>query len=139
MVKSQRPKTRRKTAYVDPAISEIDKLAVLDARNMLITNMLGMGLRLAFTVLVPIFVGIQLDKWLDSSPSATLAAFMVAIYMSSVMIYRNYVSMVNESTRQESKKQALLAKKAKKSSQGRKARNSATGSLEALDKKEETT
>lgn len=60
----------------DPVAAQ---LAVVNARGMMVSNMLGMGWRLALIVLVPIFIAVQLDKKFNSSPSLTLAAFFIAL------------------------------------------------------------
>lgn len=70
-----------------------DQLKVINARSMLVTNMISMGWRLAIMVLLPIFIGAQLDKRFDSSPSLTLAAFFIAVFGASMLIYKTYNEM----------------------------------------------
>lgn len=88
----------------------LDQLRVIDARNMLIVNIFGMGWRLALTVLLPIFVGVQLDKKFDSTPSLTLAAFFIAVFSASLLIYKTY----NEMTTLQAIEDARKAKRAAK-------------------------
>lgn len=73
-----------------------DQLVMASAKNLLITNVISMGLRLALTILLPIFAGVQLDKRFDSAPSLTLAAFFIAIFGASLLIYKTYVEMTAE-------------------------------------------
>lgn len=78
----------------------VDRLAVASARSVLLGSLIGMGWRLAITVLLPIFVGIQLDKKFDSAPSLALAAFFIAIFAASLLIYKTYQDMTAEILRQ---------------------------------------
>lgn len=100
-------KKRPKSKFVDPAL---DQLTVIDARSMLITNLISMGWRLAIMVLLPIFIGIQIDKKLNSSPSVTLAAFFIALFGAGILIYRTYVELTPQSTSTESSKQNVGSK-----------------------------
>lgn len=111
MGKAAKTRKVRQAKFVDPAL---DQLAVLDARNMLVNNLFSMGWRLALTVLVPIFVGVQIDKKLDSSPSVTLAAFFIAVFGASLLIYRTYSDMTAQQLIADAKK----AKRSKKSKRG---------------------
>ncbi len=70
-----------------------DQLVAANAKNILIGNIVTMGFRLGIMVLVPIFAGVQLDKRFDSAPSLTLAAFFIAIFGSSLLIYKTYAEM----------------------------------------------
>lgn len=88
----------------------LDQLKVVSARNMLITSLFSMGWRLAIMVLLPIFIGVQLDKKLNSAPSITLAAFFIAIFGASMLIYKTY----NEITTLQNIEDARAAKRAKK-------------------------
>lgn len=113
MGKTSRTKVKRQSRYVDPAVESIDQLAVIDARNMLFSNFVSMGWRLAIMVLVPIFIGVQIDKWLDSSPSVTLAAFFIAIFGAGVLIYRTYIDM-NTQTMMQSQTKSTKKSRGKK-------------------------
>jgi F0F1-type ATP synthase assembly protein I len=92
---------RTTTKNSDPTL---DYFAMFDARSMLLSNMLTMGWRLAVMVLLPIFLGVQLDKRFDSSPSLTLAAFFIAIFGAGVMIYRAYIEMTAQVAQENAKK-----------------------------------
>jgi F0F1-type ATP synthase assembly protein I len=69
-------------------------LDVFDARNRFFAATLGMGWRLAITVLVPLVAGIQLDKHFDTSPSYTLAGFMLAVAGAATVVW-NSIKAVN--------------------------------------------
>lgn len=88
---ASRTRTTSKTG--DPVV---DQLAVIDARNMLFGNLIGMGWRLAAMVLVPLFLGVQLDKRFDTSPNFTMGAFFLAIAGASYLIWKTYASMQRE-------------------------------------------
>ncbi len=85
----------------------MDQLSAVSAKSLLVGNIINMGWRLGIMVLGPIFIGVQLDKKFDSSPSLTLAAFFIAIFGSSLLIYRTYSEM-NAAT------EIIEAKKAKR-------------------------
>lgn len=105
--------SKRTTKYKgDPVL---DQLAVIDARSMFFTNLISMGWRLALMVLVPIFAGVQLDKRFDSTPSLTLAAFFIAIFGASVMIYKTYLEMTERAALDEANK-SKRTRKTKRSS-----------------------
>lgn len=110
MGKTNSLKRRPKSKFVDPAI---DQLAVMDARSMLVANLISMGWRLALMVLLPIFLGIQIDKKLDSAPSVTLAAFFIAIFGAGILIYRTYVELSPQSADTKNSKQGVGSKEKK--------------------------
>lgn len=95
-----KPRPRKSSATSDPVL---DELAVIDAKGMFYGSLLGLGWRLAIMVLLPIFIGVQLDKRFDSAPSITLAAFFVAIFGAGVMVNKMYKEINAE--------QALMDKK----------------------------
>ena len=82
----------------------VDQFLVASAKTSLLSNMIGMGWRLAVIVLIPIFIGVQIDKRLDSAPSMTLAAFFIAIFAASLLIYKTYVEMTTESKGSDKRK-----------------------------------
>jgi len=77
----------------------VDQFLGASAKTALLGNVFSMGWRLALTVLLPIFVGVQLDKRFGTSPSLTLAAFFIAIFAASLLIYKTYVEMTAEESR----------------------------------------
>ncbi len=91
----------------------LDQLNAASAKNLLVTNLISMGWRLAIMVLLPIFIGVQLDKRFDSAPSLTLAAFFIAIFGASLLIYKTYGEM-NAMQAIEDAKKAKRSKKVKR-------------------------
>lgn len=102
-------KRKRYPRYVDPVA---DQLPTFDAKTMLVSNMISMGWRLAIMVLLPIFIGVQIDKKLDSSPSVTLAAFFIAIFGAGMLIYKTFTDM-NANVELDDKKEASIQKQTK--------------------------
>lgn len=90
-----------KKKYTDPAV---DQLAVIDARNMFFSNLVGMGWRLAVMVLIPLFIGVQIDKRFDTSPNFTLGAFFIAIAGAGYLIWKTYQGMQREQLLADMKK-----------------------------------
>ncbi|QQS64926.1 AtpZ/AtpI family protein [Candidatus Saccharibacteria bacterium] len=71
----------------DPALAYLPEF---DARNELISNIAGIGWRMALMIIVPVIAGIKLDEKLNSKPSYTLAAFFIAIFGCGYLINRTY-------------------------------------------------
>lgn len=94
---------RKKTTKFkgDPVAAQ---LAVVNARGMMVSNIIGMGWRLALMVLVPIFAAVQLDKKFDTKPSLTLAAFFIAVFGAGMLIYKTYNQMQAEQLLADAKK-----------------------------------
>lgn len=89
-----------------PSIEEMERsMAVMVARQDFINAAFSMGWQLALTILVPVFIGVQLDKRFDSAPSYTLAALFLAIGLSGYVVWQT-IKQVNKNQ---------LAKGAKKS------------------------
>jgi F0F1-type ATP synthase assembly protein I len=65
-----------------------------DSKSKFFAATLGMGWRLALTVLIPLVAGIQLDKHFNTSPSYTLAGFMLAVAGGAAVVW-NSVKEVN--------------------------------------------
>lgn len=78
-------------------------LAVLDVKNKFMMATLGMGWRLAITVLVPLIAGIKLDDRFNTSPSYTLAGFMLAAAGGAAVVW----STVKEVTAEQAEQDAL--------------------------------
>lgn len=112
---SKKSGVRKKTTKYkgDPVVNE---LAVINARGMMLSNILGIGWRLALIVLVPIFVAVQLDKKFDTKPSLTLAAFFIAIFGAGVMIAKTFNElsrrqMLDDAKEEKRKKRRLLKRR----------------------------
>lgn len=71
------------------AQAEIDKsLAAFAARKAFVSTAANMGWQLAFTVLLPLIIGVKLDERFDSAPSYTLAALILAIGFAVMVVAR---------------------------------------------------
>ncbi len=91
----------------DPAM---DYLEAFDARSQLISASIGLGWQLALMVLVPIFIGVQVDRYFDTSPSFTLTALFLAVAGSIVIITRAFKDI----NQQQAKLKPFKNKRAKK-------------------------
>jgi F0F1-type ATP synthase assembly protein I len=102
--------TRKRTTIEnsDPAL---DALAVFQARNMLVSEIVTMGWKLALMVLLPIFIGVQLDNRFNTKPSLTLAAFFIAIFGAGVMIFKTYNDLMTQAALEQA---SPIKKKVKK-------------------------
>lgn len=94
-------KRRHKKISSDPAV---DQLAQISASNMFFSSLVGLGWRLGIMVLLPIFIGVKIDERLDSSPSVTLSAFFIAVFMASLFIFKTY-SKMNKEVEEEQEKE----------------------------------
>ncbi len=92
---------RTTTKNSDPTL---DALAMFDAKNMMVSEIITMGWKLAIMILLPIFIGVQLDKKFDSEPSLTLAAFFIAIFGAGLMIYKTFNELTAQAALDEAKK-----------------------------------
>jgi len=86
---------------------------VLAAKSRFLSVTLGMGWRLAITVLVPLLIGIKIDDRFNSSPSYTLAGFMLAIAGGASVVWKSIKEVTAEQAEEE-----MLEKKLKKSKRG---------------------
>ncbi len=102
------------TKNSDPAL---DALAMFNARNMMVSEIVTMGWKLAIMILIPIFIGTQLDNRFDTKPSFTLAAFFIAIFGASLLIYKTY----NELNAQAALEEANNSKQKKSVKKGKNA------------------
>lgn len=88
--------SKKRASAEDPALQY---LPAFDARSQLVNSMLGVGWRLALTVLIPVFVGIWADDKFGTKPSLTLSALFIAIFASSMVIAKMYKEL-NERAKQ---------------------------------------
>jgi len=86
---------------------------VLAAKSRFLAVTIGMGWRLAITVLVPLIAGIKLDQHFKTSPSYTLAGFMLAIAGGATVVW----SSIKELNAEQAEEDAL-ENKLKKSKKG---------------------
>jgi len=82
----------------DPLAARAQQYAAVNAaRNKFVDASIGLGWRLALAVLVPIFIGVQIDKHYGTAPSYTVAAVLLGLGLSVVIVWKS----VKEITRQE--------------------------------------
>lgn len=78
-----------------PSDDELQRMmAVVEAKNRFFASTLGMGWRLAITILVPLLAGVKLDQHFKTTPSLTLTGFMFAIAGGAAVVW-NTVKEVN--------------------------------------------
>lgn len=61
-------------------------MVIMSARQDFIDAAFSMGWQLALTILIPVFIGVQVDKKFDTSPSYTLTALFLAIGMGGYVV-----------------------------------------------------
>jgi F0F1-type ATP synthase assembly protein I len=88
-----------------PVLSEIDLFSVNSARQKFLVSVVSMGWWLAVVVLIPIYIGVKLDKHFHSSPLGILLGLAVAAG-SAVLIVWQTVKSLNKVTDQEIEKTA---------------------------------
>lgn len=71
-------------------------MAMMGARRDFMNAALNMGWQLAFTILVPVFIGAKLDERFHSSPSYTLAALFIAIGLAGAVVARTMKQITKE-------------------------------------------
>jgi F0F1-type ATP synthase assembly protein I len=79
-------------------------LLVLSARRQFLTTSLNMGWQLAFTVLLPVIIGVKLDDYFNTSPSYTLAALFLAIAAASAVVWQTITRVNREQAESEGKR-----------------------------------
>lgn len=79
------------------------------AKSKFFSATLNMGWRLALTVLIPLVAGIKIDRHFKTSPSYTLAGFMLAIAGGAIVVWSS-VKEVNEETTEMNTEEAKAAK-----------------------------
>jgi F0F1-type ATP synthase assembly protein I len=80
-----------------------DMVAAANAKTMFVEASLDMGWRLAAGFLTPILLGVWIDKYFDISPSVTITGFMIAVVLSSMVVY-SAVQEANLKVAEEDKK-----------------------------------
>lgn len=102
--------TEQRNADAPVAQSDIERsLAVLSAKQQFVSSAMSMGWQMAGMVLIPVFIGVQVDKRLDSTPSYTLAALVIAI--------GGAVAIVNKTIKSVRKDQNITKSEEKTSAQ----------------------
>ncbi len=109
--------TKKTNASTNNSGQQFD-MDVLAAKSRFFAVTLGMGWRLALTVLIPLIAGIKIDDRFNSSPSYTLAGFMLAVAGGAVVVWDS-IKQVN--LEQAEVEQAEAAAKATAKKKGSKA------------------
>ncbi len=72
------------------AESGFDKLAqIADAKTQFMSAAINMSWQLAVTIIVPVIIGVKLDDHYHSSPSWTLTALFLAVFMAGGVVYKS--------------------------------------------------
>lgn len=79
------------------------------AKSRFFSATLNMGWRLALTVLIPLVAGIKIDQRFKTSPSYTLAGFMLAIAGGAIVVWKS-VKEVTEEQLEMDQEEAKVAK-----------------------------
>lgn len=100
-------------AKIKTTTSEKDAQEYIDAlaaKSRFFSATLNMGWQLAVTVVIPLVAGIKIDQHFKSSPSYTLAGFMIAV-AGAVAVVSKSVKEVNEEQAEMEKEQKQAKKK----------------------------
>ncbi|CAN5661070.1 hypothetical protein BH23PAT1_BH23PAT1_4710 [soil metagenome] len=88
-------------------------MAAIDIKRLFIATTANMSWRLALIVIVPTVGGIHLDRRLGTTPSLTLAGFMLAI-AGGCMVVWSAVKEINSLQAEEELKRTKLKKRSRK-------------------------
>ena len=105
--------TKKTKTSTDISGQQFD-MDVFAARSRFFAVTLGMGWRLALTVLIPLVAGIKLDDKFNSSPSYTLAGFMLAIAGGAMVVWNTVKEVNAEQAELDAEKAKQVKKKDKK-------------------------
>jgi len=97
-----------KTTTVDDDLQRLMDAQV--ARTQFFGATINLSWRLALTVIIPVFIGVWLDKKFDSSPSFVLTSLMLATVGACVAIWST-VKEVNQLQAEEDKKKTKRRRK----------------------------
>lgn len=103
-----------RTTTTEKSAQQFD-MDVFAAKSKFFSATIEMGWQLALIVLVPLIVGIKLDKHYDSSPSYTLAGFMLAVAGGAAVVWKTVKAVAAEQAELETE-----LSKVKKSKKGKK-------------------
>ena len=103
MKKAAAQRDETTTVARDELDAKLEKLNV-SAQKQFFGATFTLGWRLAITVLVPLIAGIKLDQHFHSSPSYTLAGFMIAVAAGAAAVWAT-VKEVNKEQEQEAKEE----------------------------------
>lgn len=102
---------KRRSSSADDKIQQY--MAAIDIKRLFVATTLNMSWRLALMVIIPTVGGIHLDRRLGTTPSLTLAGFMLAI-VGGCMVVWSAVKGINALQAEEELKQAKLKKRSRK-------------------------
>jgi F0F1-type ATP synthase assembly protein I len=88
-------KTQTQRKVVDPrpetSAERLAKIAI--AKQQFLDAALNMSWQLAVTIIVPVFIGAQLDKRFKSEPTWTLVALFLAVAMAAGVVVKTLRSV----------------------------------------------
>lgn len=96
-----------KTGAASPTTTLEDmerNMVIMSARQDFIDAAFSMGWQLALTILIPVFIGVQVDKKFDTSPSYTLTALFLAIGMGGYVVAQTIKKVSVKQASKRSKK-----------------------------------
>lgn len=84
-----------RTTTTEKSAQQFD-MDVFAAKSKFFSATLEMGWQLALIVLIPLIAGIKLDQHFKSSPSYTLAGFMLAIAGGAMVVWKTVKAVAAE-------------------------------------------
>ncbi len=102
MVQAARRKPPTTTAQYDYDIER--SAAVFQARQQFLSTAVNMGWQLAFTVIIPVIIGVKLDDHFNSTPSYTLAALVIAVALACGVVWNTLKQVAKAQSEKENKK-----------------------------------
>lgn len=95
------------SVQADPVQQSLD--SALNAKRLFVVSTINMGWQLAGMVIIPVFIGVKLDQRYDSSPSYTLAALVLAVF-GSIIVVKNNINAVNKELAQTNREEKDASK-----------------------------
>lgn len=80
--------TKRKVAGPRPETSAERLAKIADAKQQFLDSALNMSWQLAVTIIVPVFIGVQLDSKFGTEPAWTLGALFLAVFMACGVVVK---------------------------------------------------
>lgn len=84
-----RTQTKRKVAGPRTEDSAERLAQIADAKQQFLDSALNMSWQLAVTIIVPVIIGVQLDKHFNSAPAWTLGALFLAVFMACGVVVKS--------------------------------------------------
>lgn len=76
-------------------------MAMSIARSRFVSASAGLAWRMAIAVLVPVIVGVQIDKHFKTSPSYTLGGIFLGVGLSAMIIWKTVKQISADQTTQD--------------------------------------